>query len=172
MKQIFITSILISFFLTNCASVPKIERTQLQIREIQTRTYEILESKLVLKAMLNVLQDDGFIVKTAVPELGLLTATKEIDIEKEEIDIEKESESIPAFFFGGANARWKKNSIIEATCNVSDFRDRCKVRVNFTQKILDNLGGIIEIRQIYDQKFYQTFFLKVDKSIYIQRMGL
>ena len=165
MKQIFIISILISFFLTNCASVPKIERTQLQIREIQTRTYEILESKLVLKAMLNVLQDDGFIVKTAVPELGLLTATKEIDIEKE-------SESIPAFFFGGANARWKKNSIIEATCNVSDFRDRCKVRVNFTQKILDNLGGIIEIRQIYDQKFYQTFFLKVDKSIYIQRMGL
>jgi hypothetical protein len=165
MKQIFIISFLISFFLINCASVPKIEKTQLQIREIQTRTYEISESKLVLKAMLNVLQDDGFIVKTAVPELGLLTATKEIDIEKE-------SESIPAFFFGGANARWKKNSIIEATCNVSDFRDRCKVRVNFTQKILDNLGGIIEIRQIYDQKFYQTFFLKVDKSIYIQRMGL
>jgi hypothetical protein len=165
MKQIIIIFFLISFFLINCASVPKIEKTQLQIREIQTRTYEISESKLVLKAMLNVLQDDGFIVKTAVPELGLLTATKEIDIEKE-------SESIPAFFFGGANARWKKNSIIEATCNVSDFRDRCKVRVNFTQKILDNLGGIIEIRQIYDQKFYQTFFLKVDKSIYIQRMGL
>ena len=165
MKRIFIISILISFFITSCASSPKTEKTQLQIRAIQTRTYEISESKLVLKAMLNVLQDDGFIVKTAVPELGLLTATKEIDIEKE-------SESIPAFFFGGANARWKKNSIIEATCNVSDFRDRCKVRVNFTQKILDNLGGIIEIRQIYDQKFYQTFFLKVDKSIYIQRMGL
>jgi hypothetical protein len=130
MKQIFIISILISFFITNCASLPKIEKTQLQIREIQTRTYETSESKLVLKAMLNVLQDDGFIVKTAVPELGLLTATKEIDIENM-------SESIPAFFFGGANARWKKNSIIEATCNVSDFRDRCKVRVNFTQKILD-----------------------------------
>jgi len=165
MKQIFIISILISFFITNCASSPKIEKTQLQIREIQTRTYEISESKLVLKAMLNVLQDDGFIVKTAVPELGLLSATKEIDIEKM-------SESIPAFFFGGANARWKKNSIIEATCNVSDFGDKCKVRVNFTQKILDNLGGIIEIRQIYDQNFYQTFFFKVDKSIYIQRMGL
>ncbi len=165
MKQIFIISILISFFITNCASSPKTEKIQLQIRAIQTRTYEISESKLVLKAMLNVLQDDGFIVKTAVPELGLLTATKEIDIERM-------SESMPAFFFGGANARWKKNSIIEATCNVSCFRDKCKIRVNFTQKILDNLGGIIEIRQIYDQKFYQTFFTKLDKSIYIQRMGL
>ena len=165
MKRISIISILISFFITSCASSPKTEKTQLQIRSIQTRTYETLESKLVLKAMLNVLQDDGFIVKTAVPELGLLTATKEIDIENA-------SESIPAFLFGGANARWKKNSIIEATCNISDFRDGCKVRVNFTQKILDNLGGILAIRQIYDQKFYQAFFLKVDKSIYIQRMGL
>ena len=165
MKRIFVISILISFFITSCASSPKTEKTQLQIRSIQTRTYETSESKLVLKAMLNVLQDDCFIVKTAVPELGLLTATKEIDIENA-------SESIPAFLFGGANARWKKNSIIEATCNISDFREGCKVRVNFTQKILDNLGGILAIRQIYDQKFYQAFFLKVDKSIYIQRMGL
>ena len=165
MKRIFIISILISFFITSCASSPKTEKTQLQIRSIQTRTYETPESKLVLKAILNVLQDDGFIVKTAVPELGLLTATKEIDIENA-------SESIPAFLFGGANARWKKNSIIEATCNISDFRNGCKVRVNFTQKILDNLGGILAIKQIYDQKFYQAFFLKVDKSIYIQRMGL
>ena len=165
MKKAFIISILVGFFITNCASFPKTERTQLQIRAIQTRTYEISESKLVLEAMLNVLQDDGFIVKTAVPELGLLTATKEIDIEKM-------SESMPAFFFGGANARWKKNSIIEATCNISYFKEKCKIRVNFTQKILDNLGGIVKIRQIYDQKFYQAFFFKVDKSIYIQKMGL
>src|SRR5210317_827536 len=107
--KFIIISILICFFITNCASSPSSklentelqdrqiqEKTQLQIRQIQTRTYEIAESELVMKAMLNVLQDDGFIVKTAVPELGLLTATKEIDIEKE-------SESIPAFFFGGAN---------------------------------------------------------------------
>jgi hypothetical protein len=165
MKQIFIIFILISFFITNCASSPKIEKTQLQIRAIQTRTYEISESNIVLKAVLNVLQDDGFIVKTAVPELGLLTATKEIDIENM-------SESMPAYFFGGANARWKKNSIIEATCNISFFGDKCTVRVNFAQKILDNMGGILKIRQIYDQRFYQTFFTKLDKSIYIQRMGL
>ena len=168
MKQIFTISILISFFVMNCASSPKIEkieRSQLQIRAIQTRTYEISESKIAMKAMLNVLQDDGFIVKAAVPEIGLFTATKEIDEEMI-------SESMPAFIFGGSNARWKKGSVIEATCNISYFDDKCKIRVNFTQKILDNLGVIIKIRQIYDQKFYQTFFTKVDKSIYIQKMGL
>ena len=176
--KLFIISILISFFITNCASSPSRkldstglqdrqiqEKTQLQIRQIQTRTYEISESELVMKAMLNVLQDDGFIVKTAVPGIGLLTATKEIDIEKM-------SESMAFYFFGGENPRWKKNSIIEATCNVGCFKDNCKIRVNFTHKVLDNLGGVVKIRQIYDQKFYQAFFFKVDKSIYIQKMGL
>lgn len=174
----FIILILISFFITNCvsSSPPKFdktglqdrqiqEKTQLQIRQIQTRTYEIAESELVMKAMFNVLQDDGFIIKTAAPGIGLLTAVKEIDIEKM-------SESMPSFFFGAPDARWKKNSVIEATCNVSCFKDRCKIRVNFTQKVLDNLGGVVKIRQIYDQKFYQAFFLKVDKSFYFQRMGL
>ena len=36
--------------------------------------------KLVMKAMLNVLQDDGYVVKNAVVDLGLITATKEIDV--------------------------------------------------------------------------------------------
>jgi len=165
MKQIFVISILISFFITNCASFPKTEKTQLQIRAFQTRTYDITESKLILKAVLNVLQDDGFIVKNAVPEIGLLTATKEIDIERE-------IESIPAFLFGGTAASWIKSSIIDATCNISDFGDKYKVRVNFTQKILDNRGNIVQIRQIDDQKFYQTFFTKLDKSIYLQKTGL
>jgi hypothetical protein len=175
--KFFIIFILISFFITACAFSPSSnientelqdrqiqEKTQLQIRQIQTRTYELSESELVMKAMLNVLQDDGFIIKTAVPGIGLLTATKEIDIEKM-------SESMAFYFFGGENARWKKNSVIEATCNVTYFKDKCKIRVNFTQKVLDNLGGVVKIRQIYDQKFYQAFFFKVDKSIYIQKMG-
>ncbi len=176
--KLFIISILISFFITNCASSPSRklesselqdrqiqEKTQLQIRQIQTRTYDIAASELVMKAMFNVLQDDGFIIRTAAPGIGLLTATKEIDIEKM-------SESMLSFFFGAPDARWKKNSVIEATCNVSCFKDRCKIRVNFTQKVLDNLGGVVTIRQLYDQKFYQAFFLKVDKSIYLQKMGL
>jgi len=54
--------------------------TQTQIREFQTRYYDTNDVKLVMKSVLNVLQDDGFIVKNAVPELGLLTANKEIDL--------------------------------------------------------------------------------------------
>ena len=165
MKNVIISSIVLIIIIAGCATAPKPQKTQLQIREFQTRTYTDVDSKLVMKAMFNVLQDDGFIVENAVPELGLLTAVREVDIEDK-------GKAFAAAFFGGVHARWKKNSVVEASCNVSDIKDGCKVRVNFQQKILDNKGGIVEIRQVDEQEFYQTFFNKVSKSIFIQKMGL
>lgn len=165
MKNFIIFSIVVGITLAGCASAPKTQKTQLQIREFQTRTYMDVDSKIVMKAMLNVLQDDGFIVKNAVPELGLLTASREIDVENK-------GKAFFSALFKGNDARWEKNSIIEASCNVSDIKDGCKVRANFQQKIFDNKGGIVKIEQIEEQQFYQTFFTKVSKSIFIQRMGL
>ena len=50
------------------------EKTQLQIREIQTRSYDTNDTKIVMKVLLNMLQDEGFIVRNADTDLGLLTA--------------------------------------------------------------------------------------------------
>jgi len=141
------------------------QKTQLQIREFQTRTYETSDSKMVMKAMLNVLQDDGFIVKNAVLDLGLLSAEKTLDVEKK-------SEAFWSTFFLGANARWKKASVIECTGNITEFGDTTKVRVNFQLKMLDNKGGIVKIEQISDEKYYQDFFSKVDKGIFLQKEKL
>lgn len=140
---------------------PTPQMTQLQIRELQTRSYETNDVKMVMKAMLNVLQDDGFIVKNADTDLGFLTATKEIDVEdKVEALLNREG------------ARWRKNLIIEATANVSDFGSQCRVRINFQMKYFDNLGGVIAVLPAEDQKFYQNFFAKVDKGIFIQKEKL
>ncbi len=65
---------------SGCAPKAQPLQTQLQTREFQTRSYETNDMKMVMKALLNVLQDDGYIVKNANVDLGLLTATKEIDI--------------------------------------------------------------------------------------------
>ena len=138
------------------------EKTQLQMREFQTRTYDTNDTKMVMKAMLNVLQDDGYIVKNANVELGLLTATKELDVESK-------GEAFMASLFFGSSAKWKKNSIIESTANVSEFGKQCRVRVNFQVKVMDNKGGVMNIKQIDSEKYYQDFFAKVDKGIFIQK---
>jgi hypothetical protein len=166
MKRALICLIAVAMSTFGCATrgaVP--EKTQLQIREFQTRMYDTNDLKMVMKAMLNVLQDDGYVVKNAVIELGLLTAEKEIDVESK-------GEAFMASFFAGGNARWKKACVIECTANVSEFGEQCRVRVTFQQKTLDNKGGILKVTQIEDPKQYQEFFAKVDKGIFIQKEKL
>lgn len=165
MKKILIFALLITILLSGCAMTSeevKPEKTQLQIREFQTRTFDINDQKLVMKALVNVLQDDGFIIKNAVTDLGLITAEKIIDIENK-------TEAALLSFFAGYQAEWKKASVIECTANINEYGKQTRVRVNFSVKILTNKGGIREVKQIEDEKYYQEFFSKVDKGIFIQK---
>ena len=156
-------------FLSACASPPRVPpKTQLQIRQMQTRAYDTKDLKLVMKALLNVLQDDDYIVKQVNLDLGFLNATQEIDLGG--------SRGNPGFFidmFGLAyQPTWESNAIIDCTANVSDFGAQTRVRVNFQSKVLDNRGGIVQVHTIDDEKFYQQFFTKLDKAIFLQKEKL
>lgn len=139
--------------------------TQLQVREFQTRTFDIKDQKAVMKALLNVLQDEGFIVKSADTNLGFLSATKETDLGY--------GGSIFWSTQGKDEAqRYKKTQVIETTANVSEYGNGCRVRVNFQKKTLDNMGAVVAVEQITDQAYYQDFFMKVDKGIFLHKEKL
>lgn len=166
------------------------QQTQLQTREFQTREYDTNDVKLVLKAVLNVLQDDGFVVKNAVPDLGLLTATKEVNLSGAQqrqdsqrsddywMDVLMRALNTP----GGRNRASTHNQreqeirtasfkSVEVSVNVSELGKRCKVRANFQAKILDGKGNPLSVEAVSDPKFYQDFFVKVDKGIFLQKQG-
>ena len=132
------------------------QRTQLEIRQIQTRTYETKDTKMVMKAMLNVLQDNGFTINQTSLDLGFVNATKEVDVENP----------------------WEKfwtrhvltmNSITTCTVNISEFGNQTRVRVNFQVKGMTAIGSIAAVYQVDDPKFYQDFFAKVDKGIFVEK---
>lgn len=135
------------------------EMTQLQIREIQTREFEVSDVKLVMKGMMNVLQDDGFIIKNAVSDLGLLTAEKDIDVS---------SRSEIFFAVLAKDGRWRQHSIQEISANVTAFGNRTRVRVNFQTKIFDNMGAVVSVVQDLDPETYQSFFARVSKAIFFE----
>ncbi len=155
--------LLISFVLltvSGCQTMqPVAPKTQLQIREFQTRVYDVRDMKLVMKAVMNTLQDDDFIVQQANVDLGLLTAQKELDVENP-------AESFFARAFTD-RPEYKKNSITEASANVSEFGKQIKVRINFRYKLLNNRGAVMRVNQIDDAIYYQDFFAKVDKSVFL-----
>lgn len=162
--RLFFLSCLFGMLLVGCqtTTAQTQKKTQLEIREFQTRVYPVSETKIVMKALLNALQDRGFIIENAVLDLGLISAEKHTNIENS-------GEAFMATLFAGANARWKKASIVDCTVNVSEFGEETRVRVNFQIKTLDNKGDFIHLKNIEDAKYYQDFFAEVDKSIFIEK---
>ncbi|MCB0319405.1 MAG: hypothetical protein KDD60_00685 [Bdellovibrionales bacterium] len=155
-----------SFFFVNCVQKPvEPQKTQLQIRQFQTRSYNSRDTKQVMKAVLNALQDEGYLVKSADKDLGFISASKEVDVESG-------GERFFATLFAGANARFKKSSQMEASANISEFGKETRVRMIFQTKVVDNFGSPVSAAQIEDEAFYQNFFAKVDKSLFIEKEKL
>jgi hypothetical protein len=177
--------LVLAILLASCTIInrpPRLQppETQLQTREFQTREFDTNDVKLVMKALLNVLQDDGFVVKNAVVDLGLLTATKEIQLTGQPTASDSYwSEAFAALLSGRNNQggrqqqeqRYNKFKQIEASVNITELGKRTRVRANFQAKVLDNTGNPAEVYVIKDPKFYQDFFAKVDKGIFLQKQG-
>jgi hypothetical protein len=153
-------------FLVGCIPPPPLPpKTQLQIRELQTREYAAKDIKQVMKAVIGALQDDNFIIKNADKELGFINASKEVDVMDQ-------NQAFWAQVFGGETARYQKIRIVDASANVSEFGRDVRVRIVFQTKINDNFGNAIDCKTVDDPNVYRDFFFKVDKSVFIERQGL
>jgi len=160
------------------------EPTQLEIREFQTRTFEVNDYAGVMKSVLDVLQDDGYMVKNVSSDLGFLSAVKEVGFNRpywasraSEPRIRLAGNVGFGVGFGlgsrfGQERRYAAHQAIEATINVSRFGEKVRVRASFQSKVFDNTESVMSVRQIVDEEFYQTFFAKVDKGIFIQREAI
>lgn len=189
MKTKIIIPLLLLLAVTGCTIVnhpnrnAQQQQTQLQTRQYQQREFDTNDVKLIMKAVLNTLQDDGFIVKNAVVDLGLLSATKEISLKgSSQGTTQNSNDDFWTIIFRDAIAgrrgaatprnepvRYQNLKQIEATINVSEFGKQTRVRASFQARILDNEGNVMESYPIDDMKFYQDFFVKVDKGVFIQK---
>ena len=165
MKRAITAALIGSLVLLAACAAKKPVQSQLQIREFQTRTFPDTGMKLAMKAMMNVLQDDGFIIKQGSLDLGLLSAEKQVDVESK-------GEAFWAVFFSGSQARYKKNSIFECSVNVSDFGSAVRVRANFQMRLINNKGELMEVKRVEDPAYYQDFFSKVDKALFLAQQKL
>ena len=140
-------------------------QTQLEKRQYQTRQYSNIPKPVLMKAMLNVLQDEGFIVNNANSLLGFISGAKEFSPKDKTIDIEKEFGTKKGLL--GAVV-----AVVETTANVSEYGKEMRVRVNFKRKLLNAYGNAYKIEDVSDEQYYQNFFARVDKAIFIQKQKI
>ncbi|MEO0224083.1 MAG: hypothetical protein ABIL76_03190 [candidate division WOR-3 bacterium] len=191
----YLTTIL---FFNACATSTQMPRSQLEIREFQTKYFEVKDKIIITKAIINALLDEGFIINNANNELGIITAEKGYEISKN-YESEKSNNILGLIIVGTViiltlglillisknkesdgnsnnktnynsnETTYEKNKIIQATISISEFSNGFKVRAVFQSKTLNNKGEIVKIEQIEDINFYQKFFEKLDKSIFLQK---
>lgn len=140
-------------------------QTQLQKRQYQTRQYNGISKADIMKAMLNVLQDEGFIVNNANSLLGFISGVKEFSPDDKTIDVQAELGTKKGLMGCVVAA-------VEATANISEYGKDFKVRINFKTKLLNAYGNAYKITEITDEQYYQNFFSKVDKAIFIQKQKI
>ena len=138
--------------------------TQLEKRQFQTRTYRATDKPTVMKALLNVYQDEGFMIYNANPLLGFIYGTKDFDTSDPDIDISKE--------FGLSKGRLNMNGVkvatLETSENVTEYGETIRVRINFKRKLLNVYGNAQFIEDINEDTFYTDFFEKLETAIILQ----
>ena len=149
----------------------KKQLTQLEIRQLQTRTYDNDDTKRILQVALAVLQDDGFAVQNANVDLGLLSASKSLS----ETTVDDSGTAFAKGFFGGgfASVSSQEFSTIEATATVTPHGKQTRVRLSARLSSVGiGLGANINYEAITDPDFYQAFFTKLEKGLFIQQENL
>ena len=159
--------LLFGLLLSGCTfKPPKPAKTQLQVREMQTRNYQnkVGDFKRVMKAVINVLQDDGYIIKNADKELGFITAVREAELDNA-------WEKGLSIAFGSEQSRYRNNRVSECSVNISERGKEIRVRAIFQNKVLDNYGAAYSITHVEEPKYYQEFFARVDKGLFLEEQG-
>lgn len=77
-SRFFYCLLLLSTSMGCASSTPDVtgEGSQLEIRQIQTRTYDTLDRDMTLRSVIATLQDLGFTIQTADATLGTITASR------------------------------------------------------------------------------------------------
>ena len=167
---------ILAILLILCCSLPAVAKkrqneeiitpvTQLEKRQFQTKSYPAKDNVLVMKSILNVLQDEGFIVYNVNSLLGYIYGVKDFDTSDPNVDISQE--------FGVTKSRLSYNGVkvatLEVSVNVTQYGEQARVRANFKRKLLNEYGNAQMIDDIDDSQYYADFYAKVDNAVALQK---
>lgn len=140
---------------------------KLEKRAYQTKVYPAQERVLVMKSVLNALQDEGYIVYNVNPLLGFIYAVKDFDTADKNIDVKEE--------FGVTQSRMNYNGIkvatFEVNVNITGYGENIRLRTNFRRKLLNDYGNAQLIDDVDDAQFYSDFYEKVNRELDLQKQA-
>ena len=160
----------------------RLSESALELREIQSRTYEDVTDIEILSASSAVLQDLGYAIDEVEKELGVLSASKRADA-KDEVEIAGKialdiADCILTFMIGCENDSYGSSKDVQdikmTLVVLPDLGKQQAYTVRLTmQRVVWALNGdLYEQETINDAAVYQAFFDKLSKSVFLEKEGI
>ena len=153
------------FLITSCSfnNTPdlKLDHSALQLRQFQKKEFNGVNKIAVMRAVVASCQDLGFTVKNSTPELGIIVAEMQISASS------STTQYLQSWWYKETTIASIKH--IDATINVEEIgKGKVIVRSSFVAKALNKMGGTIKAEPIISPEFYQDFFSRIDKAIFLK----
>jgi hypothetical protein len=150
-------------------------RSPLELRQVQTRAFDTTDDQLVLRAALDALQDEGYVIREADADLGLVTGIMEWQSRapNQGLRVLKWVAAIPTY---GASLLLPTGrhefSAVEANVHVTREAARTRVRVSLVERVTEKNGAVRSVRPVEDPLAYQALLARLDKAVFLQKEGI
>lgn len=172
--------------LSGCAASPasdvfKLSESSLQDRQLESRRFDTLDRTELIAASMGVLQDLGFALDVTSEELGVLTASKELDATNlGQIAVATGQVTLAVVLAvltqdisqlpGSAPAvdEDQKVRVCLVVNSSLENRDASVVRITMSRVIWNTKGQVTQAETLKAPELYEAFFERLSKATFLQ----
>ena len=150
-----------------CASYENLyvpDAKYLERRNIETRIFDTNNTKELLIASAQLLQDMGYKITETDIDIGVITASKL----REKGNAFGKGLLIVAAALNGQQAVYEDTQKFYVSIVTTKVNNKqIKTRVTFAHVVYDNLGKVVKIEKLNDVNLYKEFFDKLGQSVFL-----
>ena len=169
MKKTLCLLLATAMAVSGCAqTIPKealqLKPESMQLRQLQTRSFETKDEKKLLNAGAGVLQDLGFNIDESETKLGVIVGSKDRDA----VEAGQVAGAVVMAVMFGVAMPVDKNQKIRASVVTRPNGSKTNLRVTFQRVVWNTRGQVSKTESIEDATIYQQFFEKLSKSVFLE----
>jgi hypothetical protein len=158
-----------SLLLVGCAQqIPKealqLKEDSMQLRQLQTRSFETTNEKNLLISSASVLQDLGFTIDESKTSLGVIVGSKDRDA----TEAGQVAGAVMMAVLFGVSTPIDDKQKIRASLVTRPVGGKTNLRVTFQRLVWNTHGQVSRSESIEDPKIYQEFYEKLSKAVFLE----
>lgn len=157
------------FVLTSCTqTIPKealqLRPEALELRQLQTRSFDTKDEKQLLIAGAGVLQDLGYNIDESETKLGVIVGSKD----RNATEAAQVAGAIIIAALGGGVIPIDKNQKIKASLVTFPRKEKTtNLRITIQRIVWNTNNQVTKIQSIEEPEIYEDFFSKLSKAVFL-----